>query len=236
MTVSFALDKTEPEDLCLRIIDNYSVRASEEATVHDLLGTSFPLASQDLALPELYMATTLLFSADRIPALKTMSLDDVTDVFDLGLERLVGQYPAASSNFYKNERGIWHIQYTGDGIPIVLATSSRVLGAGYIGGGGRVDSDTCSRNFLVSDRSQPGLVIKLSRFACGSIIVGTSAHHWIVDHAGYFDMMALLAKAIITRLVPLSLRDHEASRQKQAVGSILWFQPPRHPSTGPRAW
>lgn len=48
----------------------------------------------------------------------------------------------------------------------------------------------------------------MTRFACGSVAIGTSTHHWIVDFAGYYDMMALLAKAMSQPHEDLPYRNH----------------------------
>lgn len=239
MTVSFQpLNDPAPEDFELRDVASYTVQRPSNIAAHELVGSSIPLAGQDLAMPDLYMSTVLFFSADKSPLLQAMTVDDVKAAFDAGLEQLVAQYPAASSNFHKDDQGTWRMRYTDVGVPVILAESARELGTAYIGCGGRVDDNVCPRSFHVSDHSQPGLVIKVSRFSCGSIAIGTSTHHWIVDYAGYYDMMQLLARAISDPLRPLPPRDHSRNMLK-LISSVPsedipvdeWFVP-----NGPGVW
>lgn len=196
-----------PDDLRIQNVKTYLLEPVKHASSHPLVGETVLLAGQDLAMPDIYMGTCLFFAATQDSAVESLaSIDAVKKHLDVGLQRLASQYPAVSSHFVKVD-GAWNIKYTGDGIPVTLAISDRHLGSSYLGRGGRVDSDVLPRGFDVSDHSDPAFSVKLTRFACGSIALGTSVHHWICDYAGYHDIMANLALALSDG-APLPPRNH----------------------------
>lgn len=202
-----------PDDLRVRNVKTYTVPPSPEHASHSLVGKCVPLSGQDLAMPDINMGTCLFFSTSHSSAPLLMeSLDAVMERVEIGLQRLASHYPAVSAHFNKVD-GVWNIQYTDDGIPVTLATSSRVLGSSYIGCGGRIDSDVLPRGFDVSDHTDAVFAVKITRFACGSIALGTSVHHWVCDYAGYHDIMVNFALCLSNCTV-LPPRDHSRNLRK----------------------
>lgn len=208
------LDRPAPDDLRIRNVRTRTVRAFDHDANHPLTGTAVPLAGQDIAMPDIYMGTCLFFSALQNPAISSYSsVEEVGELLEPGLQRLVAQFPAASASFAKVD-GVWNIRYTDTGIPVTLATSDRDLGRSYIGRGGRIDSDVLPRGFTVFDHSDPAFAIKVTRFACGSIAIGTSVHHWVCDYAGYHDIMELLAHAMSDPTSPLPPRNNSRDMEE----------------------
>lgn len=202
-----------PDDLRIRNVTTCTVFPSGKDPMHPLSGQSVPLSGQDLAMPDIYMGTCLFFLASRGSPINTLvSVDEVMDSLTAGFQRLASQFPAVSSHFSQVD-GVWNIQYTSDGFPVTLATSDRDLGDGYIGRGGRIDSDVLPRSFNVVDHSDPAFAVKVTRFACGSIALGTSVHHWLCDYAGYHDIMVNLALAL-SQSADLPPRDYSRNLRR----------------------
>ncbi|KAN0066588.1 hypothetical protein ACQY0O_000682 [Thecaphora frezii] len=167
--------------------------------------SSIKLTGQDLSMAKIYMHMHYLFPPPPASS-ASYTLSELEADVQTALGRTLDVFPHVAGSIHLRD-GAWTLLDSQKGLRLDIAEACEKAGSLEPQDVGQWwDQDVAVRNPFVNDEDHL-VAFKVTRYACGSVSITTSVHHWLMDFASYFDLLSVFT-SFLSCTTPFAVDRH----------------------------